>query len=169
MDQRKVGRFLKELRKEKSVTQEQLAEILGVSNRSISRWENGATMPDFDLLFLIAEYFEVEIGEILNGERKEIDMDIQTEETLRKVTDYHNTEKEFFSKKICGVFIAGIVGMFIYMVIDLLGLTAVQPYESIVNVALGLVLGDLLVGALYSSRYIAKVKAAKMRLLHRVK
>ena len=41
MDQQKVGRFLKELRSKKALTQEQLAEMLGVSNRSISRWENG--------------------------------------------------------------------------------------------------------------------------------
>lgn len=41
MNQKKIGNFLKELRKEKGVTQEQLAEVLGVSNRSISRWENG--------------------------------------------------------------------------------------------------------------------------------
>ena len=42
MDQRKIGRFLKELRNERALTQEQLAEIIGVTNRSISRWENGA-------------------------------------------------------------------------------------------------------------------------------
>ena len=78
MNQQKVGRFLKELRGEKAITQEQLAEMLGVSNRSISRWENGATMPDFDLLIQIAKYFEVEIEEILDGERKGENMDKQT-------------------------------------------------------------------------------------------
>lgn len=48
MNQKKIGEFLKELRKEKSMTLEQLAEVLGVTNRSISRWENGVNMPDFD-------------------------------------------------------------------------------------------------------------------------
>lgn len=43
MDQKKIGSFLKELRKEKELTQEQLSEILGVTNRSISRWENGVS------------------------------------------------------------------------------------------------------------------------------
>lgn len=43
MDQQKVGRFLKELRNERSVTQAELAEMLGVSNRSVSRWENGVS------------------------------------------------------------------------------------------------------------------------------
>ena len=49
MDQQKVGRHLAEKRKEKSLTQAQLAEILGVSDRSVSRWENGVTMPDVSL------------------------------------------------------------------------------------------------------------------------
>ena len=50
MNQRKIGNFIAELRKEKNMTQEQLAEKLGVSNKSISRWENGVTMPDYSLL-----------------------------------------------------------------------------------------------------------------------
>ena len=60
MDQQKIGGFLKELRKERGVTQEQLAQILGVSNRSVSRWENGNNLPDLDLLIQISEYFETE-------------------------------------------------------------------------------------------------------------
>lgn len=50
MDQTKVGAFLKDLRKEKELTQEQLAEELGVSGRTISRWETGKNMPDISLL-----------------------------------------------------------------------------------------------------------------------
>ena len=71
MDQKKTGAFLKELRKEKKLTQEQLAEILQVSNRTVSRWENGANLPDLDLLIQIADYYEVELGELLDGERRE--------------------------------------------------------------------------------------------------
>lgn len=52
MDQKKIGGFLKELRKEKGVTQEQLAEQFSVSSRTVSRWENGNNMPDLDILFL---------------------------------------------------------------------------------------------------------------------
>ncbi len=66
MNQQKVGQFLKELRSQKALTQEQLAERLGVSNRSVSRWENGVTMPDFDLLIQMAKIYDVEVGEILD-------------------------------------------------------------------------------------------------------
>ena len=50
MDQVKIGSFLKELRKERSLTQESLAEKLNVSNRTISRWETGSNMPDIGML-----------------------------------------------------------------------------------------------------------------------
>ena len=85
MDQKKTGRLLKELRSEKGLTQEQLSEMLGVSNRSISRWENGVNMPDFDLVIELANYYQISIEELLDGERKENMIDKKTEETLLKV------------------------------------------------------------------------------------
>jgi transcriptional regulator with XRE-family HTH domain len=51
VDQKKIGWFLKELRKEKEMTQEQIAEQFNVSSRTVSRWENGYNMPDLDILF----------------------------------------------------------------------------------------------------------------------
>ena len=66
MDQIKAGAFLKGLRREKGITQEQLAEELGVSSRTISRWETGNNMPDLSLLVEVAEYFDVSIPEIIN-------------------------------------------------------------------------------------------------------
>ncbi len=169
MDQQKVGRFLKKLRSEKSITQAELAEKLGVSNRSISRWENGATMPDFDYLIQLAKYFDVEVGELLDGERKEICMDTKTEELMLKVADYNNTERDSFSKRMCIMFIVAFIGMVIYAGIDLLGLSEVEPYETIVSCALGFVMGTLLVGVLYASRYLDKIRAAKMRLLKKLR
>ena len=166
MNQQKVGQFLKKLRKEKSITQEQLAEILGVSNRSISRWENGTTMPDFDLLIQMAKYYEVEIGEILDGERKAENMDAKTEELMLKIADYNNVERNFFSKRMCAMFLIALVGMAVYAGIDLLGLSGAEPYETIISIALGFVVGTLITGLLYASRYIAKLKAAKVRLLN---
>ena len=70
MDLKKIGSFLKELRKEKGITQEELAEMLYVSGRTVSRWETGTNMPDISLLVDIAEIFDVSIPEIINGERK---------------------------------------------------------------------------------------------------
>ena len=70
MDQKKIGNLLKKLRSEKGLTQEQLAEILNVSNRTVSRWETGSNMPDISLLVEIADFYDISIPEIINGERK---------------------------------------------------------------------------------------------------
>ncbi len=69
MNQQKIGAFIAKLRKEKGLTQEQLAERLGVSNKSISRWENGNSMPDLSLLQYLCKEFEITISELLQGER----------------------------------------------------------------------------------------------------
>lgn len=67
---KKIGSFIQQLRTENDLTQEQLAEKLGVSNRSISRWENGTTMPDISLMKCICEEFHISISELINGERQ---------------------------------------------------------------------------------------------------
>ncbi len=98
MDTKKIGGFLRELRKEKGFTQEQLAEVLLVSGRTVSRWETGTNMPDLSILIQMAEFYDVEIKEILNGERKSETMDEKLKETLSKVADYNKLEKEKIAK-----------------------------------------------------------------------
>ena len=169
MDQKKIGRFLKKLRNDKGLTQEQFAEIINVSNRSVSRWENGVNMPDFDLLMQIAEYFDVHIEEILDGERKTPAPEQETKNTLLKVADYSTNENVIFSKRLNYIFLMGLAAYIVYMIIDIQDLTALPLYDNIASFALGLVLGVLLVGALYTSRHISKIKAFKMRLLKRNK
>ena len=84
MDQIKIGAFIKELRKEKRLTQEQLAEKLNVSGRTVSRWETGTNMPDISLLTELAEFFDVSIPEIIDGERKSENMKEELKETELK-------------------------------------------------------------------------------------
>lgn len=98
MDMKKIGSFLKNLRKEKGLTQEQLAEIFGVAGRTVSRWENASNMPDLSILIQIAEFFDVEIREILEGERKSECVNKQLKETLSKVADYDKAKKEKMGK-----------------------------------------------------------------------
>lgn len=167
MDQKKIGTFLKELRKEKGLTQEQLSELLGVTNRSVSRWENGVNMPDFDLVIELVNYFDVSVEEFLNGERKNGMIDKKTEETLLKVADYTNEERIRVTRRLNGLFIAGVVAMLLYVFLEANGLADTGIYEDIASFALGLVFGGLLVGVLYTSRYMVKIRAFKMRMLHR--
>ena len=89
MDQMKIGSFLKELRKEKGMTQEQLAEQLNTSNRSVSRWETGNNLPDLSMLIILAEYYDVDVREIIDGKRKSENMNEEVKETLEKVASYN--------------------------------------------------------------------------------
>ena len=107
IDQIKIGGFLRELRKEKQLTQEELAEKLGVSSRSVSRWENGNTMPELGLLVELADYYEVDIKEIIDGERKSEIMEKEEKATLRKVADYAEAEKQLVVKRRCIVTFVG--------------------------------------------------------------
>ena len=103
MNQRKIGEFLKQLRKEKGLTQEQLAEHFYVSSRSVSRWETGSNMPDVDMLIELADFYNVDIREIIDGERKSENME-KEKETLKKVAEYADAEKAKLKKKVSNIF-----------------------------------------------------------------
>ena len=121
MDQIKIGGFLKDLRKEKGITQEQLAEKLGVSGRTISRWETGNNMPDISLLVEIAEFFDVSIPEIIKGERKSEDMKEETKEVAETMSDYARAEKEQLLKSIRNMSILGLAALLLFMVLNITG------------------------------------------------
>ncbi len=69
MDMQKIGAFLAEMRKEKNLTQEELGEQIGVTNKTVSRWENGNYLPLVEMLQILSKFYDVSINEILNGER----------------------------------------------------------------------------------------------------
>ena len=84
MNEQKTGEFLKRLRKEKGLTQEQLAEKFFVS----SRWETGSNLPDVHTLIDLADFYDTDIRQIIDGERKSENMTNETKDTLKKVADY---------------------------------------------------------------------------------
>ena len=108
LDQKKTGQFLKSLRNEKGLTQEQLAKQFNVSNRSVSRWETGTNLPDISLLVEIADFYDVDVREIIDGERKSEMMDKETKEVAEKMAVYAGNEK---GRLLRGVQIAGIAGV----------------------------------------------------------
>ena len=69
MNQVKIGKFISEKRKEKKLTQQQLAEKLGVSDRAISNWENGKNMPDISLFPIISRELDVTVNDLMSGEK----------------------------------------------------------------------------------------------------
>ena len=169
MDLVKTGRFLQELRKEKGLTQEQLAEQMGVARRTVSRWETGSNMPDMDILIDLSDLYEVDLREILSGERKSEHMDQELKETVLQVADYSNEEKARIMRRMHWLFIAGLVGFVVFLVITLLGLDSTSPYEGIGSFGLGIAFGMVILGAIYTSRSIVKIRELKLRLLDKVK
>jgi ABC-2 type transport system ATP-binding protein len=99
MNQEKVGKFIAELRKEKNITQQELADILGITDKAVSKWENGRCLPDLYFLKPLSEYFNVTEKELLNGERafkkKEVDL-----EHHNKLLEVKNVSKSFGVRKV---------------------------------------------------------------------
>ena len=165
MDLIKVGAFLQTLRKEKGLTQEQLAEQVGVARRTVSRWETGSNMPDLDVLLELADFYSVDLREILDGERKSEQMNEELKETVLQVADYSNEEKARLLKRMHWMFIAGLIGFIVFLVITLLGLDTVSPYEGIGSFGLGIAFGMIVIGVIFTSRYASRIREFKMRLL----
>lgn len=130
----KIGSFLRELRKEQGITQEQFAEKLGVSARTISRWETGNNMPDISLLSEIADYYDVGIPEIIAGERKSDEMNEEVKEVADAMSDYAGEEKAKLVKSIRNLSIIGLIALIIYMV---LGETGAYERNTLFRYAYG--------------------------------
>ncbi len=113
MDTVKIGAFLRELRKEKNLTQEQLADVFNVSARTVSRWETGSNMPDISILVEIADYYQLDVREILNGGRNDV-ISEDNGSNLKEIAEYADKEKEKLAVKTRIYAIAGICSMFIY-------------------------------------------------------
>ena len=126
MDPIKIGAFLRELRKEKNLTQQEVAEVFMVTNRTISRWETGANMPDISIITEIADFYGVDVRELIEGERMQVESSTEigsdssedTDKTLEKVIEYAGEEKIILSKRVLISSIAGLVGLIIYVLIS---------------------------------------------------
>ncbi len=169
MNQKKIGSFMKELRNEKKITQEQLSEILGVSNKTISRWETGNNMPDIVLLMEISDFYDISIRELLDGKREDVNMDENSKETILKVTEYDNEENLIMIKKINRFSVVGILSMIIYFI-----LVFVDPDETFLNgfvsgSMLGISLASLIISAVFTTKYGARIRAYKLRILEKLK
>ena len=166
MNQEKTGSLLKKLRKEKNLTQEELAEKLYVNSRSVSRWENGRTMPDFDILIELAKFYDISIEELLNGERTEEIMEKQTEKTLYDIAEYTNSEKERLLRNQHFFSLIGVACWIVFLGLQRTGkANDGGTIDKIASFAAGLAFGTSIISAIYSSRHINKIREFKKKLL----
>ena len=113
MNQIKIGKFISELRKEKKLTQKALADKLGVTDKAISKWENGRGMPDVSYLRLLCETLDISLNELLSGEKiKEEDKINRLEESYISVID----SKKKLQNDVAGYLILKLVGFFLFFI-----------------------------------------------------
>lgn len=137
MDVQKIGEFLKELRKQNNMTQEQLGERVGVTNKTVSRWETGKYMPPIECLKSLSDLYQISINEILTGEKltdknykeaAENNISVTLEEIEAKGKKFEHT-----MLIVMGITsLLAIVSMFLLP--DGSGLTAVEKTKEIVVV-----------------------------------
>lgn len=142
MNQKQIGRFIAQKRKEKNLTQMQLAEILGVSNKTVSKWENGNCMPDYSIIKPLCKELEITVSELMDGEEKddirENAEDMRIMFLLRRV---YSLEKQ--NKTIYG-FLVIVLGITFLVLSRLLGGSNFTDFFS--GVFLGLSVGLMIMG-----------------------
>ena len=121
MDTKKIGKFLKELRNENGMTQEQLGERIGVSNKTVSRWETGNYMPPVDCLNMLSDIYHISINEILSGERA-------SGEEFAKIAEQNITDtlkelekdfKKFENRMLCMLVITTVMAIILIVLLPL--------------------------------------------------
>lgn len=170
MNQKKIGLFLKELRKEKNLTQEQLAEKFNISSRSVSRWETGTNLPDLSILVEIADFYDIDIREIIDGERRN-NMNKETKETLNKVAEYADQNKLQLKKRMAGNCAGALILLIFCTLLDLTngfnGFIAERPFHNIMDFTLGLTMVILFFNILFLTGKLDTLQSWKKRLLHK--
>ena len=166
MDQKKSGSFLRELRKEKQLTQEQLAERFGVTSRSVSRWETGSNMPDLSILVELADFYDVDIRDIIDGERKGEDMNKEEKERLQLVADYAETEKNTLLMRLRIFSIVGLISLIAGLTMMVISRDNNLPvYDYVIGTLMGVAIGALLVAVFYSTGVLENMRKRKRTLM----
>ena len=117
MNQEVIGNFIAKCRKEKNMTQQELADKLGVTDRAISHWENGRRLPDYSLLKELCDTLSISINELFSGEKiSNEDYMKKAEENMKKLIT-ENYYKKLLLKRII---IGGINGIIVFIIVYLI-------------------------------------------------
>ena len=153
MNQLTTGKFISRKRKEKNLTQEQLAEKLGVSNKTISKWETGKCMPDYAVVKSLCEELEITIAELMDGEESE-------EKSVRlyddeQIMDLIRRTQELEKQKnlLYGILLI-VMGIALQALSYTFGGSNVKDFFS--GLLLGLSIAEMLVGVYILGRSIAR-------------
>lgn len=119
MNQNKIGKFLAELRNEKKLTQSQVAEKFGVSDKTISRWENGKNLPDISMFDSICEFFGVTLEELISGERIEKNQDKEIEIDQEEIVKKYKLNQSIKKNKRVRIVTAVVLAFLLFLSLEL--------------------------------------------------
>ncbi len=147
MNQIKIGKYIQLKRKEKKITQEQLAEKLGVSNKTISKWECGRALPDYSLVESLCSVLEISTSELFNGENNVLD-DRAMIEMLERIQSLENQKYTIY-----GILII-ILGIACFCLSHFISGSEVEDFIS--GTFLGMGIGEMLIGVFVTVKFISR-------------
>ena len=165
MEQSKISSFLKTLRREKDLTQEQAAEVFGVNRRTVTRWETGVSMPDLSLLVDIADYYDVDLRELFEGGRKAERMDRELEKTVKQAAEYSRLEQTRAAKAVLIYVVVGALALIANQVLTFLDVSGTFWAGFARGATGGLSLCALVMAFLYVTGRLTKVSDAKREFI----
>lgn len=154
-----IGDNIKFYRKKNQLTQDDIAKECSVTRQAVSKWENGSNMPDLSLLVELADFYNVDIREIIDGERKSEIMNSEEKETLKLVADYAENEKGILLKRLRIISIVGLCSIIVGFVMLNLGTENNMPvYDYLMGTSFGLAMGALIVAVFYSTGVLSYLR-----------
>lgn len=153
MNQLSIGKFIAQKRKEHNMTQEQLAEKIGVSNKSVSKWETGKCMPDYSVVQELCKELEITVAELMDGEEIEensvrIYDEKQIMDLLKRTQDLEQQKSTMY-----GILLI-VMGIASLAVSHSIGGSDVKDFFA--GLLLGLSVGEMLVGVYCLGRSLSK-------------
>ena len=152
MNQMATGKFISQKRKEKSLTQEQLAEKLGVSNKTVSKWETGKCMPDYSVVKTLCDELEITVAELMDGEKSE-EKSVRTYDADQIMDSLQKTQNLEKQKELLYGTLLIVVGIAVQALSHTLGGSNVKDFFS--GLLLGISIAEMLVGIYVVGKGIA--------------
>ncbi len=126
MDQIKIGKFIAECRKEKNLTQAQLAEKLNITDRAVSKWERAKGMPDTSIMIELCAILGISVNELLSGEKIEMkEYDKKAEETILEMA---KREEQYNKKLLFAMYAIGVISTVFFLAICFIATLLISDY-----------------------------------------
>lgn len=149
MDQIKIGRFIQERRKMQNLTQMQLSEMLGITDRAISKWETGRALPDSSIMLELCEILKISVNDLLSGEV--VSMDNYNIESEKNLIDLVKKKEETDRRFLFIEWVVGCLSVFILLAMSIIAAYIDMPdYLRVIIVVSGLV--PCLIGIFFALR-----------------